>query len=69
MKSRLPSVRNIWGILAGKKRATLGLMAGDSLHLGSMNRHNPIIPNLATNDGDFDHVAAVTVWKPMDVVP
>jgi predicted nucleic acid-binding protein len=51
------------------ERVTHGLMAGDSLHLGSMNRHNPIIPNLATNDGDFDHVATVTVWKPMDVVP
>lgn len=51
------------------ERAAHGLMAGDSLHLGNMNRHNPIIPNLATNDGDFDHVSTVTVWKPIDVVP
>lgn len=51
------------------ERLAHGLMAGDSLHLGSMNRHSPIIPNLATNDGDFYHVPAVTIWKPMDVVP
>lgn len=51
------------------ERSAHALMAGDSLHLGSMNRHKPVIANLATNDSDFDHVPAVTIWKPMDVMP
>lgn len=51
------------------ERTTNALMAGDSLHLGCMNRHSPTIANLVTNDGDFDHVPTITVWKPMDVMP
>ena len=50
------------------ERVNHALMAGDSLHLGCMNRHDPTIANMATNDSDFDHVPTVTIWKPMDVV-
>ena len=50
------------------ERVAHGLLAGDSLHLGSMNRHKPVIAHLATYDGDFDHVATITIWRPTDVV-
>jgi predicted nucleic acid-binding protein len=52
-----------------QERATYGLMTGDSLHLGNMNRHKPILQDIATYDGDFEHIAGVNVWKPVDVVP
>ena len=51
------------------ERATQGLMTGDSLHLGNMNRHTPPLLDIATYDGDFAHIAALNVWKPMDVIP
>jgi predicted nucleic acid-binding protein len=51
------------------ERATHGLMTGDSLHLGNMNRHAPAVIDIATHDGDFEHIAGLTVWKPMDVIP
>lgn len=51
-----------------EERAAHGLMTGDSLHLGNMNRHAPVIRDIATYDGDFTHIASLTVWKPMDVI-
>lgn len=50
------------------ERTSFGLMTGDSLHLGCMNRHTPQIQDIATHDGDFAHITTLTVWKPMDVV-
>jgi predicted nucleic acid-binding protein len=48
------------------------LMTGDSLHLGTMtrrkvNRRPSPLQDIATYDGDFAHIAGVTVWKPMDI--
>jgi len=51
-----------------EERRDHGLMTGDSLHLGSMNRQNTPISDIATNDGDFTHIPEITVWKPMDIV-
>lgn len=45
-----------------------GLMTGDSLHLGNMNRHNSPISDIVTNDGDFAHIPGVAIWQPQDVV-
>jgi len=50
------------------ERASFGLLTGDSLHLGSMNRHVVTLTDLVTHDGDFAHIAGLTVWQPMDVV-
>ncbi len=54
------------------ERQTYELMAGDSLHLGCMNKYTvkrvpAPIQNIATYDGDFDHVPGLTIWKPQDV--
>lgn len=48
------------------------LMAGDSLHLGTMNRRKikkrkAPLQNIVTNDADFEHIAGLTVWKPNDI--
>jgi len=51
------------------ERAAYGLMTGDSLHLGSMNRHLVLLQDIVTHDGDFAHIPGLTVWEPMDVVP
>lgn len=51
------------------ERQNHGLMTGDSLHVGNMNRHSAPILNIATKDGDFAHINGLTVWEPMDVVP
>jgi len=51
------------------ERATHGLMTGDSLHLGNMNRHGPPLRDIVTYDGDFAHIPSLTVWEPMDVIP
>lgn len=51
------------------ERQNHGLMTGDSLHLGNMNRHSAPIVNIATRDNDFRHINALTVWEPMDIVP
>lgn len=51
-----------------QERQDYGLMTTDSLHLGSMNRHSPPLTNLVTYDSDFEHIAGLTIWKPMDVV-
>ena len=48
------------------ERETHGVMAGDSLHLGCMRRRS--IANIVTNDGDFDHISHVNIWKPLDVI-
>src|SRR5579875_11725 len=54
------------------ERATYGLMTGDSLHLGCMNRcknsrRKAPLYDIVTYDGDFDHIVGVTVWRPQDV--
>lgn len=51
------------------ERVAYGLLTGDSLHLGCMNRREPVLADIATHDGDFDHIPSVTMWNPMDVVP
>jgi predicted nucleic acid-binding protein len=51
------------------ERAAYGLMTGDSLHLGSMNRHPVLLHDIVTHDGDFAHIPGLIVWEPMDVVP
>jgi len=51
------------------ERAAFGLMTGDSIHLGNMNRHSAPLTNLVTFDGDFEHIPGLNVWKPMDVTP
>jgi len=50
------------------ERQSFGLMTGDSLHMGNMNRHPTRIVDIATRDGDFAHISGLTVWEPMDVV-
>lgn len=50
------------------ERVTHSLMVGDSLHLGNMNRHKIPIKDIVTNDGDFDYIPNITVWKPEDVI-
>ncbi|MFC1958237.1 type II toxin-antitoxin system VapC family toxin [Chloroflexota bacterium] len=51
-----------------KERITHGLMVGNSLHLCNMNRCAVPICDIVTHDGDFNHVANIVVWEPMDVV-
>ena len=34
----------------------------------SENRHSSPLGDIATYDGDFEHVANLVEWKPMDVV-
>ena len=51
-----------------KERVTHGLMVGDSLHLCNMNRCAVPISNIVTHDSDFNHVANIVVWKPLDVI-
>lgn len=51
------------------ERIAHGLMTGDSLHLGNMNRHSIPLRDIVTHDGDFAHIANLTVWEPMDVIP
>jgi len=48
------------------------LMTGDSLHIGTMNRHTIArrkvpLQHIVTHDGDFAHISGITVWKPMDI--
>ena len=50
------------------ERRTHGLMTGDSLHLGNMNRHNSPIRHIVTHDSDFFNVPSITAWAPQDVV-
>jgi len=45
------------------ERQKHGLMTGDSLHVGSMNRHSSPIIHIATKDGDFGHINGLTVWE------
>ena len=53
----------------GVLRQTHGLMTGDSLHLGIMQRPRTLIADIVTHDGDFAHIPGLTVWQPMDVQP
>ncbi|MCH8296338.1 hypothetical protein IH992_35105 [Candidatus Poribacteria bacterium] len=50
------------------ERANYALMTGDSLPLGTMNRHHPPLRDIVTYDSDFAHVPGVTLWTPMDVI-
>ncbi len=55
------------------ERATYGLMTGDSIHLGTMNRcrmarRKEPLRDIVTQDGDFALIAGLTVWKPEDVI-
>ena len=50
-----------------KERSSLGLMTGDSLHLGNMNRYKIPLRNIVTRDGDFAHCPGITVWQPLDI--
>lgn len=50
------------------ERVRYGLMMNDSLHLGTMLRSIPPVADIATRDGDFNHVEGVTKWEPLDVV-
>ena len=38
------------------------LMSNDAVHLATMKRYG--ITNIATNDGDFERVRGLNVWKP-----
>ena len=49
------------------ERQTWHLMAGDSIHLGTMNRYKIPIQHIATHDNDFDHIPGLTIWKPLDI--
>ena len=51
-----------------RERVTHGLMVGDSLHLCNMNRCAVPICDIVTHDGDFNHIANIVVWEPMDIV-
>ena len=50
------------------ERAAHGLMTGDSLHVGNMNRHATPLRDIVTYDSDFAHISGLTVWEPMDVI-
>ncbi len=50
------------------ERSAHGLMTNDSLHIGTMNRNNVPLKNIATYDGDFSHISTITIWAPQDVV-
>ena len=39
-----------------------GLLSNDAVHLATMKRHG--ITNIATNDGDFERVEWLNIWKP-----
>lgn len=63
----LPLTKQLF-VTTKTERAAYGLLTSDSLHLGTMNKHNIPLKNIVTEDGDFTHIAGVTVWKPLDVV-
>lgn len=50
------------------ERRIHGLMTGDSLHMGNMNRHSNPIRDIVTYDGDFAHIPNINIWEPTDVV-
>lgn len=50
------------------ERTAHGLMTGDSLHLGNMNRHSTPLQDIVTHDSDFAHIPGLTVWEPLDVI-
>ena len=55
------------------ERTTYGLMTGDSIHLGTMNRcrvarRKEPVRDIVTQDGDFALIAGLTVWRPEDVI-
>lgn len=45
-------------------RSSHGLLTTDSLILAAMNEYG--IDCLASRDGDFDHIASLTIYKPTD---
>lgn len=50
------------------ERCDHGLMTNDSLHLGCMIRSRAHLADIVTYDGDFGHIAGVTLWTPQDVI-
>lgn len=50
------------------ERHAYGLMASDSVHVHTMENHRIKLSNIATQDGDFEHIPTMTVWKPLDVL-
>jgi predicted nucleic acid-binding protein len=44
-------------------RESCGLLTNDSTSVSIMKRFG--IPNIATNDSDFERVAGIEVWKPL----
>jgi len=50
-----------------KERKDYYLMTGDSLHIGSMQRHRSPLRHIATYDGDFANIPDLTVWQPTDI--
>jgi len=51
-----------------RERIAHGLLTNDSVHLGNMIYRKSPLADIATYDGDFEHVSGITVWKPMDVI-
>ena len=39
-----------------------GLLSNDAVHLATIKKHG--ITNIATNDGDFERVKWLNIWKP-----
>ncbi len=50
------------------ERSSYVLMTGDSLHIHTMTNHSVPLTNIVTDDGDFAHIASLTVWQPQDVI-
>lgn len=46
-----------------RTRESCGLLTNDSTSISVMKRFG--IPNIATNDSDFERVAGIEVWKPL----
>ena len=53
--------REIFGV-ALKYSKKYGLLSNDAIHLATMKRHG--LTNVATNDGDFERVEWLNIWKP-----
>lgn len=53
--------REVFGV-ALKYSKKYGLLSNDAIHLATMEKHG--ITNIATNDGDFERVEWLMIWKP-----
>jgi predicted nucleic acid-binding protein len=60
----IPLLITLEDILDSKRiRESHGLLMNDSTSVSIMKRFG--IPNIATNDSDFERVAGIEVWKPL----